>query len=143
MGLFKKNLDVPDEVRDQVGKQNDRIAAVLEELRGLERQIVLQLDEVRERLERQDRRLSIALEEIDERIDRGNKIWRKIRARERYAEGQEEDEDGGFEFPGEHVEGSPGQGVLPLRDDVAPTPGERPFHLAVAEEMAMRIAMGE
>jgi seryl-tRNA synthetase len=74
-------------------------------------------------------------EELEDRIDRGNKAWRRVRRAQQSADdGMEEEED--YPLPEEHVAGGNGQGMLPLSNGVEP---ESPRHEQVARAYAQGI----
>ena len=85
------------------------------------------------------KRFEALTEEIDARIDRGNKLWRRIRAREEREKEREEyegEEEEGEQLHLEHGTGSNGQGVRPMYGDMA-APGTT---LQPYQEIARRIA---
>ena len=74
------------------------------------------------KVEALERRWNGLLEELDDRIDRGNKAWRRIRAKERRQEVAEEEEDWDDDVPRGDARGGNGQGVLPLPNGVEARP---------------------
>ena len=123
------------QVESQIRELYHRVDKVLDELMKVSQA----QKELEITFERDLDRFKALTDEIDARIDRGNKIWRQIRARERaQAERQEyegeEEEDEQLHF--EHGTGSNGQGVRPMYGDMAP-PGAT---LQPYQEVARRIA---
>ena len=92
-------------------------------------------------LDRQLDRLQALTEEIDERIDRGNKIWRAIRARERREEVAEDGED-----PRQlHLldgEGSGEEGMPSVHQHVEIPGRPVPAHKEIARQMARNLIGG-
>ena len=147
-----------------IGKTRERLASLshtvetvsamgadhADRLRGLEQTVTELLGnrqegvgDLQERLERLERTLSSVVEEIEARIDRGNKLWRAIRARESAAEEREESED--IPNPPQHVlpfddERSGVERVRPMYGDMAGSGEEPKPHQVVAREIAHRIA---
>ena len=109
----------------------------LAQAEDLQRQVTGLAREVQDELHK----LKAATEEIDHRIERGNQIWRNIRAAERRQEILEEEEEWD-EVPRGDEGGSDPRQMQLLPEDMGPTPGDRDFHLAVAAEIAQRIASG-
>jgi len=83
-------------------------------------------------------RFEALTEEIDERIDRGNKIWRAIRARERREE-VDEDLDDPRQLHLLDGEGGEGEGVPPLHSDMAAPGTSLPPHKEIARQIAGQI----
>lgn len=98
--------------------------------------------ELERKVERELSRLENLTEVIDARIEKGNQIWRQIRARERREEIQAEEEEWDDEVSGGNAGGGNGQGMLPLHGHMEPPPREVPLHIRVAEDLARRIAGG-
>ena len=90
---------------------------------ALEQEVYQEIQIFREAVREYDK----TIEETQERIDRGNKIWRKIRAREKYQEIRAEEEGWDDELPESDAGGSEGQGMLALHPGVEglsrPEPG--------------------
>lgn len=72
------------------------------------------ISELEFRVEGMERRWNGLLEELDDRIDRGNKAWRRVRARERREEVDAEEEEWGSDVPGGHATRGNGQGMFAL-----------------------------
>lgn len=72
------------------------------------------LFELEARLEKMERSWNGFLEDADDRIDRGNKAWRRVRAAQRREEESGEDEEWGVEVPGGDAPGGDAQGMLAL-----------------------------
>jgi hypothetical protein len=106
-----------ERITDRIDKLDSELAK--ERTSRLEAQEKFQ-EQVRELAGNVDReldRLRSLTDEIDARIDRGNKIWRQIRARESFEE-KRRDEEGWGELPEGDARGSDPQGVLPLHGNV-------------------------
>lgn len=93
MGLFSRTSRDLEPIKDQLENQQKRVREILEELRDLERSMDTGFRDQGERLDFQAKAVRLMAEEMDERIDRGNKIWRKIRASEYYEKEREEREE--------------------------------------------------
>ena len=70
--------------------------------------------ELEARIEKLERSWNGFLEDADDRIDRGNKAWRRVRAAQRREEEQGEDEEWGAEVSGGNGGGSGQEGMPPL-----------------------------
>lgn len=121
----------------------ERVTHLLRSLDQLEAEVSSGLRKLTERVEGSERSVRIMAEEMDERIDRGNKIWRRIRSKE-HAEAERAALEGEPE-PDENLplfngEGSDSQGLRPMYGDLA-APGERlQPHQVVARQIAASIA---
>lgn len=97
MGFFSSQSAELEAVKDLLESQNGRIRDLLRELRSLEDQVERTFRDWEERVGTTEKRVRLMAEEMEERIDRGNKIWRRIRASQRYEEehsdGEEEPEE--------------------------------------------------
>lgn len=74
--------------------------------------------ELNNRADEQISRLERVLDEVEHRIDRGNKIWRQIRARESREAEREEEEGWEDELPEGDAGGGREQRVLPLHESM-------------------------
>jgi len=103
---------------------------------------ILEFTDLERTVGRELERLKGLTDEIDHRIERGNKIWRQIRARERRAEGLEElEESDQLSFGDE--EGGGVEGLSPVSeglDDYRPT--LRP-HQEVGKALARQYLEGK
>lgn len=94
MGIFSKPAPNLERVEQAIEAQNKRIKELSEKLWDLEADVTRRLMGLDDRLGVSESQVRLMAEEMEERIDRGNKIWRKIRASEYYERLQEErDED--------------------------------------------------
>lgn len=110
MGFFSRSTPEIGNLQEALDAQARRVRDLLDRVRLLEDEIHKLLKGLGERLDEQERRTRLMVEEMDERIDRGNKIWRKIRSHEYYAQQREdgdEDEDANLEFHFGNGEGGP------------------------------------
>jgi len=100
----------------------------VDEVRAIVQQ---EMEELEEDFAKLRREMHSFIEYAEERVKDGNKVWRRIRARES-AEERSEGEEEGWELPEGDASPGPGQGVLPLRDAVGP-------HLEPDQEGALEL----
>ena len=81
--------------------------------------------ELEARVEKLERSWNGWMEEADDRIERGNKAWRRVAAARRREEKLEEEEEWG-EFPEGDAGGGEGQTMLPLSDGMGGFAGGEP-----------------
>jgi len=124
LGRFPERVTTLEGQTDSLGDEVETLRSVwMEKERTYEAQLA---------------RFEALTEEIDERIDRGNKIWRAIRARERRQEVLED-----FDDPQQlHLldgEGGEGEGVPPMHPDLAAPGTSLPPHKEIARQIAGQI----
>lgn len=139
MGLFRRSTPETETVKVLLEAQSERVTEVLREARELEREINRALQEVGERLAGQEKTIRLMAEEMEERIDRGNKIWRKIRASEYYEKQREEGEDDGQAFLDFHP-GNGGGGEAEELPPLHPALAHRRHAATKAREVGRAIA---
>lgn len=123
----------------QLEKLESRVERLLDEFVKLSQTVTDRTREWDHRLER----FEALTEEIDARIDRGNKLWRRIRAREVREAERAEDEGEAEEDPQlhfEHGEGSNGEGVYSMYGDMARPGNALQPHQQVARALALQRA---
>lgn len=143
MGLFSKEKPDISWLRSEIDHQNKRVRDLIGSLEGLERDVRDELRTLGQRIEESERSVRLMAEEMDERIDRGNKIWRRIRARERAEEERQEFE--GEEPTSEDLSlfdgaGGNGQGMPPMYGDLGAPGTHLQPHQQIAREIARKIA---
>lgn len=102
MSIFSRSRPDLEALRQDLQDQQRRVREVIQDFEALNLEIRAQFREIDERRDAQDKAIRLMAEEMEERIDRGNKIWRKIRASEYYERQREdsgEDEDSNFDLP--------------------------------------------
>lgn len=77
---------------------------------------------IAEKLQEAVREYKLTIEAVDERIDRGNKQWRRIRAAQQL-EAERAGEEGWGELPEGDATGGPSEGLRALSDGVGDDPG--------------------
>jgi hypothetical protein len=143
MGLFSGPNRETERCTERLDAQERRVREVLEELRELERSVEMSLRSLGERFDSQGKHLRIMAEELDERIDRGNKIWRKIRASEYYEKEREEREGEAESYPNLSLfdgESGQGEGVQPVHPGLAHRQDAESKAQEVGKALARRIA---
>jgi len=143
VGLFSRHSPNLEALEEDIQKQSRRVGDAFKEIEEVQGEIAKRFRDVEERLEAHQRAVRLMAEELDERIDRGNKIWRKIRASEYYEANRdrsEEDEDANFELHFGNGEGSPEEGVPTVHQSMV-WPGRPPTKAQeVGKALARRIA---
>lgn len=139
MGIFSRSTPEFEAIKADLQDQTRRVREVLAAVEGIELEIKARLREIEERLDAQAKAGRLMAEEMEERIDRGNKVWRRIRASEYYEkqrQDSEEDEDPGFDLPSGDGEGGGPEGVQYLPPRMG-WPGRPPTK---AQEMGKALA---
>jgi len=132
MGIFSRD-----------GKANDRLTQLENKMTELVNQRELPIQTLNERITQLERTLNAITEEIDVRIERGNKIWRQIRARERREEkraeeqGEFDEDQQVFDFDGAGGQPEGMQGMSPFV--AAPESSLQP-HEEAAKALAAAVA---
>lgn len=143
MSLFSRQRPDLSEIRNQIQVMEGRVGNLLGTLDRLEADIQASLRRLTERVDDGERSVRLMAEELDERIDRGNKIWRRIRSRE-VAEAERRELEGESESDGQvsffDGEGGEPEGVPSMFGDLAPPGARLQPHQVVAREIARRIA---
>lgn len=143
MGLFSRQNPDLSLIQSEIENQNKRVRDLLGTLEGLEGEIRSELRALAIRVEDGERSLRVMAEELDERIDRGNKIWRRIRARERAEEERaefEEESETDSDLPLFDGNGSGAEGVHPVRNYLEDPPVSQQGYRAVGRALARRLA---
>lgn len=143
MGIFSKPAPNLERVEQAIEAQNKRIKELSEKLWDLEADVTRRLMGLDDRLGVSESQVRLMAEEMEERIDRGNKIWRKIRASEYYERLQEErdeDEDPDPQLYLEHGNGSQGERLPPVHRGVGHIGPSSTKAREVAQALARRIA---
>jgi len=143
VGLFSRPSPKLERIEEDIEKQSKRIRDVLREMRDLEMEIKRRFQELEDGLDSQGKAVRLMAEEVDERIDRGNKIWRKIRASEYYEkqrEDSEEDEQPAFDFYPGNGEGGPQETMPPVHRGVGHIGAAHTTAREVGQALARRIA---
>lgn len=145
MGFFSRKTPDLSEIKDLERTQNERVREILKSLERLETEIENELQVMQGKVETNARSVRLMAEEMDERIDRGNKVWRRIRAKEsRDAERREiegEEEPSG-ELPLFDAPGGQPEGVRPMYGDMGGGGQALQPHQIVARQIARNIAGG-
>lgn len=143
MGLFSRSSPKLESLEVELSRQSGRVRELLEEIRALELDFKAALRQLQERADKQDKSVRLMAEELEERIDRGNKIWRKIRASEYYEkqrEDGEDDEQAVLEFLSEHGNGGEAEAVPPLHRHMGQPRTTTSTAREVGKALARRIA---
>lgn len=101
MGLFSRSSPDLETVREAIENQARRVSEILRTIDEVNSETKRRFRELEENIQAHEKAVRLMAEEMEERIDRGNKIWRKIRASEYYAsqrQESDEDEDPNFEL---------------------------------------------
>ena len=93
MGLFSRSSPKLETLEVEIEAQARRVRELLRGLEDLEAEIKRRFTDLEESVDLQAKTVRLMSEELEERIDRGNKIWRKIRASEYYEKERAESED--------------------------------------------------
>lgn len=143
MGIFSRSTPDFEAIRADLQDQSRRVRDLLAEVDGLKTEIHTRFRELEERTDSQARQVRLMAEEMEERIDRGNKVWRKIRASEYYEaqrQDREEDEDPSFDFYSGDGEGGNGEELPPLHQNVGRLGRPPSKAAALGKDLARRIA---
>ena len=143
VGIFSGRSADLEATREAIERQSQALRRVKEEIDDLEREVDQRFANWEARLQGAEARQRLMAEEMEERIERGNKAWRRVRASQPYAEqhgdGEEEPEPDS-DLPAGNGEGRPEQRVRSMYGDLAP-PGASPQpYQQVARLIAQRIA---
>lgn len=142
MGIFRKSAPPAGPTEEELSRQTERVRKLLHRLTELEESVERSFNVIQEQLDSHGKTVRLMAEEMEERIDRGNTIWRRIRAAQRYEERVEEDEgqpDAEQLFLGDASAGAQ-EGMPSMYGDMA-YPGEalKPWQ-QVARSIAHQIA---
>jgi len=143
VGLFSRSTPNLESIREDIENQTKRIRDVLQEMRDLEVEIRRRFQELEDNQDAQGKAVRIMAEELEERIDRGNKIWRKIRASEYYEkqrEDSEEDEQAILEFYQGNGESGPAEELPPVHRGMGHIGSAHTTAREVGQAIARRIA---
>lgn len=143
MGLFSRPSPKLETLEADIEGQSRRVKELLRALDDLETEVKRRFTDLEENVDLQAKTVRLMSEELEERIDRGNKIWRKIRAAEYYERERadsEDDEDASYDLFSGNGEGRAPEELPPMHRNVGDPRSASSTARQVGQAIARRIA---
>lgn len=143
VGLFRDKSRIPEGFREELESTAARVRKILGEIDAIQAEVSQRFRDMEDRFLDNEKNFRLMVEEIDERIERGNKVWRKIRAAQEYearAQDESEYDESDGQLPLGHGGGGQAEGVSPLHPNMGRAEPELPHHEQIRRQIANQIA---